>query len=306
VETKYPEGVPAEELAIREINLGTYTFQPAELLQALDRVELERGERYLTGVIPLLRQSGARVAAHLSHDVGAAFGINDRAQLMEAERVAQERILERHARAGVTFLSPQTTRVETNVEIGEETVVGPGCSLLGATRVGAGAELGPHTTVVDSHIGDGARVPHSYLLEADVRDDASVGPFAYLRPGAVIGEGAKVGTFVEVKNSHVGRGAKLPHLSYVGDADVGEYANLGASTITANYDGRRKHRTKLGRRVKTGVHTSLVAPVDVGDGAYTGAGSVITDDVPEGALGIARPEQKNVEGYAERVERKAE
>jgi len=149
-------------------------------------------------------------------------------------------------------------------------------------------------------------VPHSYLLEAEVHDGAVVGPFAYLRPGAVIGAGAKVGTFVEVKNSDVGAGARIPHLSYVGDADVGDDANLGASTITANYDGRQKHRTKLGKRVKTGIHTSLVAPVDVGDGAYTGAGSVITEDVPDGALGIARPDQKNVEGFADRVDEKAE
>src|SRR5215210_5781014 len=290
VETKYPEGVPPEELAIREINLGTYSFQPPELLEALDQVDTERGERYLTGVIPLIKRAGGRIAAHLTHDVGGSFGVNDRAQLMEAERVAQQRILAEHAHAGVTFLSPQTTRVEARVEIGEDTVVGPGCSLLGRTRVGGG----------------GVHVPHSYLLEAEVHDGAVVGPFAYLRPGAVIGAGAKVGTFVEVKNSDVGAGARIPHLSYVGDADVGDDANLGASTITANYDGRQKHRTKLGKRVKTGIHTSLVAPVDVGDGAYTGAGSVITEDVPDGALGIARPDQKNVEGFADRVDEKAE
>jgi bifunctional UDP-N-acetylglucosamine pyrophosphorylase/glucosamine-1-phosphate N-acetyltransferase len=306
VETKYTDGVPAEELAIREVNLGTYAFQPAELLEALDQVELERGERYLTGVVPVLHDWGARIAAHLTHDIGGAFGVNDRAQLMEAEQVAQRRILDEHARAGVTFLSPQTTRVEAGVQIGEDALIGPGTSLLGATAVGARAELGPHTTVIDSRIGDDVTAPHCYLLEAEVHRGAALGPFAYLRPGAVIGEGAKVGTFVEVKNSNIGRGAKLPHLSYIGDADVGEGTNLGASTITANYDGRNKHRTKLGKRVKTGIHTSLVAPVDVGDGAYTGAGSVITDDVPEGALGIARPEQENVEGFAERVEEKPE
>jgi bifunctional UDP-N-acetylglucosamine pyrophosphorylase/glucosamine-1-phosphate N-acetyltransferase len=306
VETKYTDGVPADDLAIREVNLGTYAFQPAELLEALDQVELERGERYLTGVIPVLHEWGARIAAHLTHDVGGAFGVNDRSQLMEAEQVAQQRILDEHARAGVTFLSPRTTRVEVGVEIGEGAVIGPGTSLLGATRVGAHAEIGPQTTVIDSRLGDGVTAPHSYLREAEVGDGASLGPFAYLRPGAVIGEGAKVGTFVEVKNSDIGRGAKVPHLSYIGDADVGEEANLGAGTITANYDGRAKHRTKLGKRVKTGIHTALVAPVDVGDGAYTGAGSVITDDVPEGALGISRPEQKNVEGFADRVEDKPE
>jgi bifunctional UDP-N-acetylglucosamine pyrophosphorylase / glucosamine-1-phosphate N-acetyltransferase len=172
--------------------------------------------------------------------------------------------------------------------------------------VAAAAELGPHTTVVDSTIGAEARVIQSYVVEAEVQAGASIGPFAYLRPGAIIGEGAKVGTFVEVKNSRIGAGAKVPHLSYVGDAEVGEEANLGASTITANYDGRKKHRTKVGKGAKTGVHTSLVAPVDVGDRAYTGAGSVIDEDVPEGALGIARSRQQNVEGYADRVEEKSE
>ncbi len=306
VETKYTEGVPSEELAIREINLGTYAFQPAELLEALDQVELERGERYLTGVIPVFHEWGARIAAYLTHDVGGAFGVNDRAQLMEAERVAQERLIEEHARAGVTFLSPQTTRVEAGVEIGEDTVIAPGCSLLGSTVVGKGAELGPHTTAIDSSIGDRVTAPHSYLLEAEVREDAKIGPFAYLRPGAVIGEGAKVGTFVEIKNSNIERGAKVPHLSYIGDADVGEDANLGASTITANYDGRNKHRTKVGKRVKTSVHTTLVAPVTVGDGAYTGANSAITEDIPDDALGIARPRQENVEDYGKRVEKKPE
>jgi bifunctional UDP-N-acetylglucosamine pyrophosphorylase / glucosamine-1-phosphate N-acetyltransferase len=306
VETKYPEGVPPEELAIREINLGTYAFDPAALVNALDEVPLENGERYLTGAFPVILARDGRIGMHVTSDPVAAFGVNDRAQLMEAERIAQQLILDDLARGGATFLSPQTTRIHAAVELGEDVVVGPGCSLLGATRVAAGAELGPHTTVVDSTIGESARVIQSYLVEAEVQAGASIGPFAYLRPGAVIGEGAKVGTFVEVKNSRIGPGAKVPHLSYVGDAEVGEDANLGASTITANYDGRQKHRTKVGKRAKTGVHTSLVAPVDVGDRAYTGAGSVIDEDVPEGALGIARSRQQNVEGYADRVEDKPE
>jgi bifunctional UDP-N-acetylglucosamine pyrophosphorylase/glucosamine-1-phosphate N-acetyltransferase len=220
--------------------------------------------------------------------------------------VAQQRVIAEHARAGVTFLSPQTTRVEAGVELGPDTVIGPGCSLLGSTRVGSGAEVGPHTTAIDSRIGDGVTAPHSYLVEAEVRAGAKIGPFAYLRPGAVIGEGAKVGTFVEVKNSNIEKGAKVPHLSYIGDADVGEDANLGASTITANYDGREKHRTKVGKRAKTSVHTTLVAPVTVGEGAYTGANSAITEDIPDEALGIARPRQENVEGYGKRAEDKAE
>ena len=307
VETKYPERVPPEELAIREINIGTYAFEPRELIEALKAVQLdENGERYLTGVFPLLRERDRKVAAHRTDDVSSAFGINSRVELMEAERLARRRILQGHALAGVTFQSPESTSVDAGVQIGQDTTVGPGVTLRGRTRVGAGCELGPQTTAIDAAIGDGARVPHSYLVECQVRDGAVIGPFAYLRPGTVVHEGAKVGTFVEIKNSQVGAGAKVPHLSYIGDADVGEGANLGASTITANYDGRRKHRTKLGRDAKTGVHTSLVAPVDVGDRAYTAAGSAITEDVPDEALGVARPRQRNVEGYADRVEKDPE
>jgi len=306
VETKYTEGVPAEELAIREINVGTYAFDGVQLVGALDRVELEQDERYLTGVVPALREAGSTIAAHKAADPSGALGINDRAQLMEAEEIAQRRLLVEHARAGVTFQSPQSTRVEAGVEIGADTVVAPGCTLSGRTRIGAGVELGPHTTVIDSSVGDGSRVIQSYLVEAELHERVTVGPFAYLRPGTILRDGSKIGTFVEVKNSDIGAGAKVPHLSYVGDAEIGEGANLGASTITANYDGKRKHRTKVGKRAKISVHTTLVAPVDVGDGAYTGAGSAITEDIPDGALGIARPRQKNVEGYAKRVEEERE
>jgi bifunctional UDP-N-acetylglucosamine pyrophosphorylase / glucosamine-1-phosphate N-acetyltransferase len=302
VETKYPEGVPAAELAIREVNLGTYVFEASALYPALDEVGLEEGERYLTATFPVISERGGKVVAQLTPDADIALGVNDRAGLMAAEELAQRRILDRHALEGVTFLQPETTRVEADVTIGPDTTVAPGTSLLGATVVGAGCEIGPHTTMRDSRIADGARVVHSYLVEAEVGQGALIGPFAYLRPGTVVHEGAKVGTFVEVKNSDIRAGAKVPHLSYIGDTDVGEKSNLGASTITANYDGRKKHRTKLGKSVKTGIHTSLVAPIDVGDRAYTGAGSTITDDVPEGALGVGRAKQRNVEGYADRVE----
>jgi bifunctional UDP-N-acetylglucosamine pyrophosphorylase/glucosamine-1-phosphate N-acetyltransferase len=306
VETKYTEGVPPEQLAIREINLGSYVFQAPALFDALDEVGTEDGEIYLTGVFPLLGQDGGTIATHPTDDAAIAVGVNDRAGLMAAEEIAQRRILEAHALSGVTLTQPATIRVDDGVEIGQDATIEPGTSLLGATSVAAGCRIGPHTTLHDSRVGEGATVIQSYLVEAEVGPRAMVGPFAYLRPGAVIGEGAKIGTFVEVKNSHIGAGAKVPHLSYVGDTDVGEGANLGASTITANYDGRKKHRTKVGKGVKTGVHTSLVAPVDVGDRAYTGAGSVITGDVPEGALGISRADQKNVEGYADRVEEDSE
>lgn len=302
VETKHTEGLAPEQLAVREVNLGTYAFDARLLFDALDQVELEQGERYLTRVLPILRENGGTIAAHMTDDAGAAIGVNDRAGLMDAEDVAQRRIIEEHARAGVSFHRPGTTRVEAQVTIGRDTVIGPGCVLEGTTSIGERCEIGPHTTLRDATVRDGAKVVHSYVVEAEVGEDATVGPFAYLRPGTTIGAGAKAGTFVEVKNSQIGAGAKVPHLSYIGDADVGEGSNIGASTITANYDGRKKHRTKLGKSVKTGVHTSLVAPLDVGDRAYTGAGSTITNDVPEGALGISREKQKNIEGYADRVE----
>lgn len=303
VETKHTAGLSEAELAIREINIGAYAFAADELVSALPDIALEHGERYLTGVFPVLRARGRRIATHRTSDTSGAMGVNTRADLMAVERVARERILERHALAGVTFSAPDTVSVDVGVDIGEDTTIAAGVSLTRGTRIGRGCELGPHTTVIGSTLGDGVRVAHSQLVECEVEDGAAVGPFSYLRPGSAIGEGAKVGAFVEVKNSHIGRGAKVPHLSYIGDADVGDEANVGAGNITANYDGREKHRTSIGSRVKTGVDTSFVAPVSVGDGAYTGAGSVITEDVPEGALGIARPEQKNVEGYAERVEK---
>ena len=302
VETKRTEGLPSTVLAIREVNLGSYAFDAAALFTALDEVGLTDGELYLTGALPALMGRGRAVTTYATDDAAIALGVNDRAGLMQVEESAQRRILEAHARAGVTFLQPATTRVEAHVTIGEDTTIGPGVSLLGSTRVAEGCELGPHTTLQDASVGDAATVRQSYVIEADIGPSATIGPFSYLRPGTVVGEGAKVGAFVEVKNSNIGAGAKVPHLSYIGDTDVGDQANLGASTITANYDGRKKHRTKIGKSAKTGVHTSLVAPVDVGDRSYTGAGSVITGDIPEGALGIARERQKNVEGYADRVE----
>lgn len=301
VETKHPEGVPADELAIREVNLGTYAFDGDALYAALDRVEPQDGEIYLTGAFPLLRADGGRIVTHATDDVSVAVGVNSRLDLMDAERLAQRRILERHALAGVSFLAPDSVRVDAQVEIGGDTTIGPGVTLRGATRIGAGCEIGPQTTIADCEIGDGVACVHSFLTGARVHAGASIGPFAYLRPDAEIGEGAKVGTFVEIKGSRIGAGAKVPHLSYLGDADVGDGSNVAAGNITANYDGFSKHRTTIGSGVRTGVNTSFVAPVVVGDGAYIGAGSVISKDVPPGALGISRPPQKNIDGYAERM-----
>jgi bifunctional UDP-N-acetylglucosamine pyrophosphorylase/glucosamine-1-phosphate N-acetyltransferase len=284
VETKDPSNLTDEELAIPEVNLGTYVFDGPTLFDALNRVEpAPSGERYLTAVFPLLD----RVAAFRTEDVSSAAGVNDRADLMAIEEVAQARIVEEHARAGVTFRSPGTAVIDADVEIGEDTRIEAGVTLKGATRIGTGATIS-NAVLVDAVVGDGA----------------TIGPFAYLRPGTVIGDGAKIGTFVEAKNSDIGAGAKVPHLSYLGDADVGEDANVAAGNITANYDGFTKSRTKIGKRARTGVNNSFIAPVTVGDDAYTGAGSVIAEDVPDGALGISRPEQANVEGYAERAKKR--
>jgi bifunctional UDP-N-acetylglucosamine pyrophosphorylase / glucosamine-1-phosphate N-acetyltransferase len=297
VETKHTEGVAPEELAIREINIGTYAFGARDLLDALDQVGEEHGERYLTGVIPILRDRGRPLAAHVTNDTRSAMGVNTRADLIEIESLARRNLIERHARAGVTFTAPDTVAIDATVAIGQDTTIGAGVTLAGATRIGAGCTIGPQATIADSAVADGATVLHAVLTEATVGEGATVGPFAYLRPGATLEPGAKVGTFVEVKNSTIGPGSKVPHLSYIGDADIGENTNLGAGTITANYDGKNKHRTTVGDGVKTGIHTSLVAPVTVGDGAYTGAGAVIRKDVPENALAVTDAKQRNIEGY---------
>jgi bifunctional UDP-N-acetylglucosamine pyrophosphorylase/glucosamine-1-phosphate N-acetyltransferase len=303
VETKDPNGVPKEVLANREINIGTYVFDGPGLVRALDAAGVEEnGERYLTSVFPILRENGLKIAAYMTDDTLAAKGVNNRADLMEVTRHAQRRILDAHARAGVTFSAPDSVAVDAGVEIGADTTIAAGVTLRGRTRLGERCQIGPQTTITDSELGDEITVPHSFLVGCRIADKVAIGPFAYLRPEADIRTGAKVGTFVEVKKSTIGEGAKVPHLSYIGDADVGSRANLGAGTITANYHRGRKTRTTIGEGVHTGVHTALVAPVNVGDAAYTGAGSVITEDVPEGALAVSRPEQKNIEDYAKRIE----
>jgi bifunctional UDP-N-acetylglucosamine pyrophosphorylase / glucosamine-1-phosphate N-acetyltransferase len=304
VETKSTEGVPDEVLEIREINIGTYVFEAAALLEALDEVPTEKNdERYLTNVFPILRARGKPIATAATKDVLSAMGVNDRADLMEVTRHAQRRILDAHARNGVTFTAPDTVAVDKGVAIGADTTVATAVTLRGGTRIGEGCEIGPATTITDSELGDGVTVPHSFLVDCKVADGALIGPFAHLRPDADIRRSVKVGSFVEVKKSTIHEGAKVPHLSYVGDADIGERANLGAGTITANYHRGRKTRTTVGEGVHTGVHTALVAPVNVGASAYTGAGSVITEDVPDGALAVSRPRdsQKNIEGYSDRV-----
>jgi bifunctional UDP-N-acetylglucosamine pyrophosphorylase / glucosamine-1-phosphate N-acetyltransferase len=288
VETKNRGDSTQTEREIREVNTGIFVFAARPLRQALPRLSSDnaQGELYLPQVLDLLRADGASVAAHLVEDERLVLGVNDRVALARVRWIAQQAIHERHMRGGVAIVDPSATVIDVDVEIGQDTVIEPFTTIRGSTRIGRDCT-----------------VRHSYLVDCVLEDGASVGPFAYLRPGAVLREGAKAGTFVEVKNSDIGAGAKVPHLSYIGDADVGEGTNLGAATITANYDGRAKHRTTVGRRVRTGVDTTLVAPVSIGDDAVTGAGSVITENVPDGALGIARQRQRNIEGYAERARR---
>jgi bifunctional UDP-N-acetylglucosamine pyrophosphorylase/glucosamine-1-phosphate N-acetyltransferase len=286
VETKEHGDATQSEREIREVNTGIFVFAAHALRQALPRLSADnaQGELYLPQVLDLLRADGGAVQAQVVDDERLVLGVNDRAALARVRTLAQVAIHERHMRAGVGIVDPDATVIDVSVEIGQDTVIEPFTTIRGATSIGRECT-----------------VRHSYLVDCVLEDGVSVGPFAYLRPGTVLRAGTRVGTFVEVKNSDVGPEARVPHLSYIGDADVGERTNLGAATITANYDGRAKHRTTVGRGVRTGVDTTLVAPVSVGDDAYTGAGSVITDDVPAGALGIARARQMNVEGYAKRA-----
>lgn len=306
VETKVAGDASAQELEIAEVNTGIYAFDGGTLLSALPRLSAEnaQGELYLPQTLDILRTEGKTIAVHAVNDERLVLGVNDRVALAHVRGLAQRAICERHMRAGVTIVDPGSTVIDVEVQIGQDAMIEPGTLLRGRTSVGEQAVVGPHTSAIDSQIGAGAVVRVSWLQQAVVGEGASVGPFAYLRPGAALADTAKVGTFVEVKNSTIGQGAKVPHLSYIGDADVGKETNLGAGTITANYDGVQKHRTTIGAGVRGGVDTSFVAPVSVGDGAYTAAGSVITQDVPPDALAVARSRQRNIEDYAQRIDEK--
>jgi bifunctional UDP-N-acetylglucosamine pyrophosphorylase/glucosamine-1-phosphate N-acetyltransferase len=297
------DGTP-EELAVREINSGTYVFRAEALAEALPGLENHnsQGEYYLPEALTAIGRSGGRVIAWTSDDRAVNMGVNDRVDLASVEGEARRRIARAHQLAGVTVVDPDSTWIDADVTIGRDARIEPGCSLRGATEIGEEAVIGPLTTVTDCGIGARSSVVHSVLNLCEVLEGCEVGPFAYLRPGARLEDGSKAGTFVEVKNSVLGPGAKVPHLSYVGDADVGEGANLGAGTITANYDGIRKHRTVIGPGVRIGVDTMLVAPVTVGAEAVTGAGAVIREDVPPGSLSVSENLQRNIEGYTEDLE----
>jgi bifunctional UDP-N-acetylglucosamine pyrophosphorylase/glucosamine-1-phosphate N-acetyltransferase len=287
-----------EQRAVAEVNTSVYAFESGPLRDALSTLSAAnaQGEEYLTDVIAAFVDKGLAVGALSSAAIETA-GVNDRVQLAAAARAYNDRVLVDWMRAGVTVLDPAGTWVDADVELAPDVTLRPGVQLHGRTRVESGAEIGPDCTLTDTVVSAGARVIRAVCVGAEIGPGASVGPFAYLRPGAKLGPAAKVGTYVEVKGSELGAGAKVPHLSYVGDATVGAGANLGAGTITANYDGVAKHRTTIGEHVRTGSDTVLVAPVTIGDGAYTAAGSVIVGEVPAGELGVGRARQRNIPGW---------
>ena len=291
-----------DERQIDEINVGLYVFRADTLRPALTRLEddNDQGELYLTDVVHLLLAAGHTVASYESDDEETCMGVNSRVELAIVNAAMRWRLLERLMLAGVTVEDPDTTYVDYGVEVGRDTVIRANTHLLGRTTVGAAGEVGPGSFLRDAFVGDRARVVSSHLYECVIGSGCNVGPFAYIRPNTVLAEGAKAGTFVEIKNSRIGERSKVPHLSYVGDAVVGKDSNIAAGNITANYDGYDKHATTIGDRVRTGSDTTIVAPVTIGDDAFTAAGSVITRDVPPGSLGVAREQQKNIEGYAER------
>lgn len=288
-----------QQRAITEINSGVYAFDGAVLADAIPRVGAgnAQGERYLTDVVGLARGDGHRVGTLHADDPVEIEGVNDRVQLAQLARVLNDRIIRRHQLAGVTVQDPATTWIHADVTIGQDTQLLPGTSLEAGTAIGAGAIIGPDTTLSHCAVADGASVVRSHCVDAAVGRRATVGPYSYLRPGADLGEDAHVGAHVEIKKSTIGPGAKVPHLSYIGDATVGAGSNMGAGSITANYDGVNKFPTVIGENAFVGTNSTLVAPVTVADGAYIAAGSTVTDEVPAGALGVARGRQHNSDGW---------
>ncbi|MFE9256271.1 bifunctional UDP-N-acetylglucosamine diphosphorylase/glucosamine-1-phosphate N-acetyltransferase GlmU [Streptomyces sp. NPDC006879] len=288
--------------AIREINSGVFAFDGKLLTEALGQVRTDnsQGEEYLTDVLGILRTAGHRVGACLAGDHREILGINNRVQLAQARGLLNARLLERAMLAGVTVVDPASTMIDVTVTFGQDSLIHPGTQLLGATHVAEGAEVGPNSRLTDTRVGVNARVDNTVANDAEIGESASVGPYAYLRPGTRLGVKAKAGTYVEMKNATIGEGTKVPHLSYVGDATIGDHTNIGAASVFVNYDGEHKHHTTIGSHCKTGSDNMFVAPVTVGDGAYTAAGSVITKDVPPGALAVARGQQRNIEGWVAR------
>ncbi|MEV0301575.1 bifunctional UDP-N-acetylglucosamine diphosphorylase/glucosamine-1-phosphate N-acetyltransferase GlmU [Streptomyces prasinus] len=288
--------------AIREINSGVFAFDGRLLAEALKRVRTDnsQGEEYLTDVLGILREAGHRVGASVAGDHREIAGINNRVQLSQARRILNDRLLTAAMLSGVTVIDPATTWVDVSVTFEQDVVVHPGTQLHGSTHLAEGCEVGPNSRLTDTRVGAGARVDNTVASGAEVGAEATVGPYAYLRPGSRLGRKGKIGTYVETKNASIGEGTKVPHLSYVGDATIGDFSNIGAASVFVNYDGQDKHHTTVGSHCKTGSDNMFVAPVTVGDGAYTAAGSVITKDVPPGSLAVARGQQRNIEGWVAR------
>lgn len=288
--------------AIREVNAAVYAFDADALRWALTQLRADNAQRelYLTDAVEILRRDHQSVRGRHVDDSALVAGVNDRVQLAELHAELNRRIVAALQRSGVTVVDPATTWVDVDVTVGVDTVIAPGTQLLGTTRIGARCQIGPDTTLTGVTVGDGATVIRTQGMSSVIGDDAVVGPFAYLRPGTELGAEGKIGTFVETKNSTIGAGTKVPHLTYVGDADIGEHTNIGASSVFVNYDGEVKQRTTIGSHAKTGSDNMFVAPVTVGDGAYTGAGTVVREDVPPGALAVSAGPQRNIEGWVER------
>lgn len=287
---------------IREVNTGVYAFDIGPLRSALSRLSADNAQRelYLTDVISIVRSDGRVVHANHVDDAALVAGVNDRVQLAAIAAELNRRVVAAHQRAGVTVIDPATTWIDVDVTVGRDTAIRPGTQLLGGTRIGERCTIGPDTTLTDVQVGDEASVARTHGSEATIGAGADVGPFTFLRPGTSLGARGKLGAFVETKNTVIGAGTKIPHLTYVGDADIGEESNIGAASVFVNYDGENKHRTRIGSHVRTGSDTMFVAPVTVGDGAYTGAGTVLRDDVPPGALAISDNAQHTIEGWVER------
>ncbi|UYZ13600.1 bifunctional UDP-N-acetylglucosamine diphosphorylase/glucosamine-1-phosphate N-acetyltransferase GlmU [Brevibacillus sp. WF146] len=302
---EHKDATPSER-AIREINTGIYCFDNQKLLKALAQVKNDnaQGEYYVTDCIGILRQAGEKVAAFEAVDPDETMGVNDRAQLAEAEAYMRRRIAVRHMKNGVTIVDPASTYIEADVVIGADTVIQPGTFLRAGTTIGADCVIGPQADLTNVQVADRVTISYSVMVDARVEADSTVGPFAYVRPGTEIGPHVKIGDFVELKNAKIGKGTKVPHLSYVGDAEIGEGVNIGCGTITVNYDGAVKHKTVVMDGSFIGCNTNLVAPVTVGQNAYVAAGSTITQDVPDEALAIARERQVNKPGYANKLPRK--
>lgn len=291
-----------EEKKINEVNSGMYVFDSADLVYALGEIRPNnaQGEYYLTDTLEILLNNGKKIGAYAIEDNDEIRGINNRIQLSEAEAIMQDRINRYHMTEGVTLIHPETVYIEADVEIGQDTVIGPNVSIKSGTKIGSDCEISMGSRIENSIIHDGAEVLSSVILDSEIGDGTKVGPFAYVRPNCKVGKNVKVGDFVEIKNSNIDDGTKISHLTYLGDSDIGKNVNFGCGTVTCNYDGKNKFRSTIGDHSFIGCNTNIVSPVNIGDRAYIAAGSTITDDIPEGSLSIARNRQVNKLGWADK------